>query len=185
MANKDATLSGLRNSILTSLFGRKLGLDPSGFLLGPPGYPDVVSGAVSTGSTCISGVATAGSTGSTSTVTTLPAYGVSAIGTTVSSGNTGGTTGGQSGCNYQLDYPVPGVSKLIVNPTTGDAGVFTKGAYIFGSSFTPASTYQYATLCGNVGAYLELMAITTAVWWVTGKAQFNQNSTGSTALAFV
>ena len=82
------TLEGLRSQILTQIFGRRLGLDSGGYLVGPPG----------------SRVPVQSITSGTTKSTILNAYGVTIGRCTDASGTTAG---------WNLDNPVPGIEKIL------------------------------------------------------------------------
>lgn len=166
---QDATLVGLRNQILTSLFGRRIGFEPGNssdtnpdYLAGPRGFREPISGFSSGGSTVTS----------TSVTTPLPGYGPSMVGATAASATTA----------YNLAAPIPGVRKIIFNPTTGQAVVGTTdaGAFICASG-SVTSTLGIITLAPK-GSFIELMGLSTALWGVIGIGGI---STGGYAVTIV
>ena len=130
------------SKILTSLFGRRLGLQrlstgESGgskceFLVGPDDFRVGVSTAESTG-------------------TNLKPHGYSM--------NLGTSAG--SSAVYNLEPPVPGVRKVLVSSTAnGPVYVNTVSALIFSSAGTTQATVRLSTL----GVPVELIGLTTAIW---------------------
>jgi len=153
------------NKILTSIHGRRLGLQgmssaESGGSYGPNEYavgPDSFRDGVSTVET-------------TATGESVPAYGVSyLIGTSVASTPV-----------FILDPPIPGVEKTIVFGSTDSAlYVKTKGGvadtqYIIGSSIGSTATCIRSSLGGAV----QLVGLTTDLW-----AAVNVSSTAVNGVA--
>lgn len=144
------------NSILTTLFGRRLGLQSITTAQSGTGQagrvPEFLVGAEDIRKEVVSDT----------TGTQLKAWGLSALST---ANITGGTTG-----VFRLDPPIPGVEKTIVWQSTSAAATSVKtfvtastgGAEVFqstaGSSFT--------VIASSVGAVLRLMGVTTAIWAV-------------------
>lgn len=149
----DRTLEGTRNRLLTSIFGRRLGLETHGSLGGMAGSIEPIDGFTSGGTTVTS----------TSVATNLPAYGLSAIGASGASATTA----------YNLDAPIPGVRKTLFVPTTGYAvvGTTASGAFI-ASTASVTSTYGIITFTGK-GNFVELMGLTTALWGVISDGGIN------------
>lgn len=154
-----ALLEELRNSVLDSIKGRKIGIDFDGYLTGIPDNRVPVMGSTGGGSTVVS----------TATASLVP-YGVSLVG---SSGTSGATA-------YTLQSPDPGVRKVLFNPTTGVVNIATTLAN-FISTGSITSTYANITMAGK-GASLELIGITTALWAVLDVGQI---STGGPNVTFV
>lgn len=158
---QNTSLEGLRSQIVTSLFGRRLGLTAGNsvdtnieYIAGPRGFRNSVLGVSSAGSTIVS----------TSVSSALPAYGVSLVGASGASATTG----------YTLSAPVPGVRKVLYCPTTGYAVVTvttdSTGAGagpMICSTASVTSTYQVITFAGK-GNFVELMGLTTGLWGVVG-----------------
>lgn len=162
---KDTSLNGIRNEMIHSLYGRRLGVDQNNLLVGHTGERVPAEGWSSGGSTFPS-----------SSPATLSAFGLTVGGTTGSSGSTAASPACQ-----QLPAPVPGVRKLLFNASTAmfTAGTTAAAAY-FMSTGSAGSTYQYVTLWGK-GVSLELIGLTTALWGVLG----NPMTTVSTNVSFV
>lgn len=162
MAKRIPSLEGLRNDVLKSIYGRRLGLDSNDQLVGPQGFRVPSDGWESDTTT----FATTGTAN-------LVNYGLSVIGTSITSASTAGTAGQQ-----QLAAPQPGVVKYIANPTTGEVtiGTTAAAAFITGSNGVgppAASTYQYLTIYGMSAA--TLIGLTTERWMLMDKPD-----TGST-----
>lgn len=155
--SQNTLLEGLRSQILDSIKGRKFGLDVNSDLVVRSVRQPVMG---TTGGTTILSTASA----------TLPAYGVSMVG---SSGTSGATS-------YVLDAPIPGVRKTIFNPTTGTVvlGTTAAGAFIC-STGSATSTYGYATFAGK-GNILEMIGLTTALWGVVTNYGISTVTTGNT-----
>lgn len=138
--------------ILTSIHGRKLGLDSSGNLI------------LNT-STGGQGIVTAGGAGVAAATTTVvvPPFGVR----TLSSSPVG----------YTLDDPIPGVRVTILasNPTTA-TGRFVQTSTA--NSVTFGSTGGYNKWASSAAQTLELVGLSTTNWGVVGN---NLASTVSTA----
>ena len=154
MANAIETI---RSALLTSIFGRRLGLSPAEFLGGPKDIQVQVQD-INTGS---SGTA-------------IPAYGITRV---TCSGSTQGPV------QYLLDAPVPGVYKTLM--LGGTAGATSTGSYQFLSSAAGAAILisSLGTTAGVVnlkdaGAMVRLVGLTTNLWGVVSEALYT-----STALA--
>ena len=130
------------NKILTSLFGRRLGLQristsESGgsageYLVGPDDFR-------------------VGTNTAETTSTNLKAHGYS--------GNLG--TSAASSAVYTIDPPIPGVRKVIASSTAnGPVYVKTASGVIISSAGSTDTTVKLSTL-GNA---VELVGLTTAIW---------------------
>lgn len=131
------------NKILTSLFGRRLGLQrlstaesgastPNEFLVGPDDFRVGVNTAETTS-------------------TRLEAHGYS--------GNLG--TSAASSAVYTIDPPIPGVRKVLASSTAnGPVYVKTASGVIISSAGSTDTTVKLSTL-GNA---VELIGLTTAIW---------------------
>ena len=130
------SLEQLRSVILTSIFGRRLGLDNQEFLVGPKDMRTAIEDITSTAAT-----------------SALP-YGHTRVLTSGSS---------QTG-SYTLQAPVPGVRKtLSLNSTSTGTMQFTatNAAFLSGSG-TSEAVVSFITK----GAFIELLGVTTAYWQV-------------------
>jgi hypothetical protein len=131
------SLDTLRSQILTSLFGRRLGLDQKEFLHGPKDLRLVVEEISTTAAT-----------------SALP-YGLTRVLTSGSS---------QTG-SYTLQAPEPGVMKLLslASTSTGGQQFTATNATIYSAS---AGTSSAVVNLFSPGAAVTLIGETTAVWRV-------------------
>jgi hypothetical protein len=162
---QDTSLNGLRNQLITQIFGRRLALAPGNssdssveYLVGPRAFREQVSGWSSAGSTITS----------TSVASPIDPFGVTVVGATAASATTA----------YTLANPVPGVRKTIFNATTGSATFLTGSAFIC-SSGSITSTYASVTINGK-GVGIELLGLTTALWGVINPQGITTVSTNFT-----
>ena len=150
MAFTGETAFQLAAKIVTSIFGRRLGLDSSGILYGPIARAEPLYSVTS----------------ATTASTLLPAFGVIVGNTTDSSATTAG---------WLIGNPIPGVRLKLINMSTG-AGYFTlassagpgtslvTGLYFNAGAFlTSAVTVIGLTSKGQVA---NLTGLTTALWLV-------------------
>ena len=150
------SVEGLRSQIITSIYGRRLGLDNNGSLVGITGYRLPVTGFDSTGAT--TGFNTTGET-------TLSAYGCSIIGSTAS--------GSQA---YTIQAPIPGVRKYIVNPTTATVTIATTAAGAYVVLSTNGAVTGTTISLARGGTNVTLLGITTYAWAMIG---FNNSPTSA------
>lgn len=136
------SLTTLRNNIITSIFGRRLGLQSDQTLVGPVGFKRVVEDI------------------NTTDVTTALFYGVTRV---MTSGSSQGPT------QSFLPAPVPGVEKYIVMHTTS-TGSYQFLSTANGASILAASDGTTKSLLNfrGPGGSVRLMGLTTAVWAVVG-----------------
>ena len=146
------SLETLRNSVHTSIFGRRLGLDSDDYLVGPKSHKGAVEDLT------------------TSTGTDVLAYGTARVTATGSS---------QGPVQYNLAAPVPGVQKVLcLNTTSTGSYQFLStpnGASI--RSGSDGTTKSLVNLLGQGGAVI-LQGITTAIWAVVGAYNFNNSTLG-------
>jgi hypothetical protein len=166
---QNTLLTGLRNQYLTSLFGRRLALDPKDYLVGPRDLRVQIEGMSSAGSTVLSTAAAASGEGLGSTA--LSPYGVSLVGGT-----------GASGTSHWLQDPIPGVRKVLYNPTTGSAVVYASTASYYCTTGSPTSTYQIATMTMK-GSCIEMMGLTTALWGILNWTSSNLSTAANISWA--
>lgn len=162
---QDTSLNGIRNTLITQMYGRRLGLGPgnssdttSHYLGGIAAVREPVEGWNAAGSTVTS----------TSVATQLAPYGLSLVGASGASATTG----------YVLSAPVPGVKKTLFVPTTGYA-VVTLASGNFISTGSAASTQTIATFTGK-GNILELMGVSTSQYAVLTNYAITTVTTGNT-----
>lgn len=149
------SLNTLRNNIVTSVHGRRLGLDVDEFLVGPKWLKQVIEDLT------------------TSTGTDVLNHGIARV---ITSGSTQGPV------QYRLDAPAPGVRKVLVLDTTSTGShqflSTPEGASILSAS--DGTTKAVINLRGQGGAAV-LEGLTTSKWIVT--AQGLSGNTGSTGQA--
>ncbi len=133
------SLQQIRNTIITSIFGRQIGLDVNGYLVGPPEMRLAIEDL-------------------TTVPTTVIGYGLSRV---TATGSTQGPV------QYFLPAPIPGVRKYLSITTTSTASFqflsTANGASILAAS--DATTKAVVNIVGQGGA-VELIGITTAIWQV-------------------
>jgi hypothetical protein len=152
------SLNELRNSILTSVYGRRLGLDPDEFVVGQKALKMVTQSIGSSTN------ATASNTG-----TQLLNYGITRMAHATEQASTGssyGTT--EVGGRYSLAAPAEGVEKIIYTASHSSTQLFTvemaTGVFIQSSA---GSTFGGIGFAGP-GAYVRLIGISTAKWLLAG-----------------
>jgi len=160
---QDTSLSGLRNQIVTSIFGRRLGLAPGNssdvainYLTGSHAFREQVEGWSAAGSSIIS------------SAYNLAPYGISVV----------GCSGASATTTYTLSNPVPGVTKKIFNVTTGYGVVSLASGSFLVSTGSAASTQAQITFVGK-GAYVELIGLTTVFWGLTENLAITSVTTGN------
>lgn len=148
------TLQELRNSILTSVHGRRLGFDASEFLVGPKDHLRPFQSL------------TSGTTG-----TQINNYGITQLDVTTAAASTASSIGTtEVGCSWVMGAPVPGVQKILYKASaTGGSTMpcvveFGTGVTAYNCSF--GSTFTGLNLSG-VGMYAVLTGVTTARWLVS------------------
>lgn len=136
------------NNIITSIFGRRVGLQPMSTVQNGGGKPaEFLVGP----SDFRVGVTTAESTG-----TNLLPYGLSFV---------AGSSAASSSV-FTLDPPIPGVRKLLYFPSTGDKNVYLKSAN--SETFKSTVGSSFTTIQSTAGGLLELIGVTTAIWAAFG-----------------
>lgn len=164
------TLDGLRNQIITSIFGRRYGLAPgnqidnSDYLVGPKDLRKATI-TITTASTAAD---------------QIPAYGTVLFNTTGAS--TAGTT------YHSLQSPVPGVTVKVVNLSTLAMSVWMNGStvttavlgYVRAILSTGLTTATQVNLPG-VGASANFTGLTTAIWLVESHFGTSVTTWGSSA----
>lgn len=132
------TLEGIRSRIVTSIFGRRLGLDSNDFLIG-----------------CKDNIVPIETISSTASGQTLVAYGASIIAATNASTD--------SALAMTLAAPIPGVEKFLVQTSSSTAGYaitlasgqFVSSGSSAGVTLTSLGANQSMTLMGlSTAAYL-------------------------------
>ena len=135
------SLNTLRSQRITSIHGRRLGLDSNGYLVGPPGSRTQIEDQQSTAGT------------------SMPPNGVTRILTT-------GST--QTGI-YPLEAPVIGVTKRIVltSSSTGCQLVKASGSALFYGCSVSTIGSTVINLLGR-GAEVTLHAVSSIAWQMFG-----------------
>lgn len=150
------------NNILTSLYGRRFGLQP--ITTAQFGISKAVEMLV--GPEALRSYSATGET----TGTNLPPYGIS---------NCPGTSAGSSSV-YVLDPPVLGVPKYITFNSSANGNTYLRTANsetiqtTFGSTFTTVK-------CTGTGAF-SLIPITTAIWMAIGITSGTTSNAGGFAV---
>lgn len=139
------------------IYGRKLGVDPSGYIRGEKGIkvPAVYFGTEGSevaqfGSTAVQSVLTSGTTGTQ----------ITAAGVTVLSAS--------SALTWTLAPPVPSARKTIVVQSTAASGTLTvRLSTALGGNFlsTLGSSFQAIPLL-SAGCHVNLVGVSTAYWMV-------------------
>lgn len=140
----------IRSSILDSIKGRKIGLNPAGYLAGPQDIVRQVTDLTSG-----------------STATAIPAYGaVNVAASSLATSAAGGT--------FLLSNPVPGVGVVISNVATSQAATggstamtFIRPSTAFYMQSTEGSTMT--TLNLTWGSAVELFGLSTALYLVKSR----------------
>lgn len=153
------TLQGLRNSILTSIHGRRLGFDSNDFLVG-------IKDALRPIQSMTSGT----------TATQVTNYGVTSFDITTASASTASSIGTtETGASWQMAAPVAGVEKILTkqSATAGSTAPviveFSTGVTVTAVDTTMGTTFTGVNLQG-VGAYVRLLGLGTTSWLVIGKS---------------
>ena len=151
------TRSVLQNSILTSIYGRRLGLNANEFLAGPK---DILLATQSL---------TSGSTG-----TQVTNYGITMLDCTTGAATTASSLGTtEVGCAWSMAAPEPGARKTLmkVSATLGSTMpvvcAFGSGVTGYDSSFLSTAT---GVMLNAVGQVVHLVGLTTAKWLVLSKS---------------
>ncbi len=128
------SLENFRSLIQTQLYGRRLGLDQSGYLVGAPDVRVAIEDI------------------STTAATSCLPYGHTRF----------LTSGSSATCNVTLQAPVPGVRKSfsLQSTSTGCMIVTATNAAFMSAS---GSSVAFLNLITG-GAFVELIAVTTAYW---------------------
>lgn len=160
------SLNEIRNQLITQLHGRRIGFgignssdQGSHYLMGFAAVREQVDGWATDGTTITS----------TSVTGIIPPYGVTVVGATGASATTA----------YNLGAPVPGVRKLIFNPTTGGVTFLTSGSGAFICSTASAASTQGSITFVGKGAYADLIGLTTNLWGLVENLAITTVTTGN------
>lgn len=155
-----STLSTLRNSILTSIYGRRLGLSKNEFVVGPK---DLAKATQSIGpSSAASTVSTTG--------TEILNYGITSLAVATAAATTGSSYGtAELGGVYALAAPEPGVEKTIY--TASDHSTMLISVQ-FSTGVTALNTSAGSTFGGlsfnAPGQWVKLIGLSTSKWLMAG-----------------
>ena len=145
------TLETIRNSIITSIFGRRLGLDNNSFLSGPKDIKHVVTDLTSA-----------------STATAIPNHGVTNVtATSLATSAAGGV--------FAIDYPQPGVVTTIcnvnANTSAGSPGSTAMTFVRRDTTFNIVSSEYSTGVAINLatGCAIQLTGLSTALYQVTAR----------------
>ena len=133
------TVEQLRNEILTSIFGRRVGLDPNGQLLGFNDTRIPITDATSD-----------------TTATTIPGYGVTTVDTSTND-------------TWLLGPPVRGAMKyLYTGSTSTGIRTIMRADATFAIRSSAASTLTTIVAQGG-GLWLQLFGVTSAIYAIVGR----------------
>jgi len=142
-------LETLRSSIKTSLYGRRVGLDNDGYLVGPPSIKVQVEDITTT------------------SATTASAYGYTKV---------SGLASSQGPVQHNLPHPVVGVEKTLILACTSTGSqqfLCQSGESIVSAS--DGSTKALINLLGPGGS-ITLVGVTTSQWAVRGGAGYSSTA---------
>jgi len=151
------TLQQLKNSIIVSIHGRRLGSDVNDFLVGAKGLLSPIQSLTSG-----------------STATSVTNYGMTQLDVTTAAASTASSIGTtETGCSWSMDAPVAGVEKIL-NKVSSTGGSTMPVIVEFGTGVTGTDTTNGTTFTGvnlqGVGAYVRLLGQGTTSWLVIGKS---------------
>lgn len=151
------TLTQLRNAILTSIYGRRIGLDVNEFLVGPKDHLRPIQSLTS---------------GSSATQVTN--YGLTLLDVTTGAASTASSIGTtETGCSWQMAAPVAGVEKIL-SKTSATGGSTMPCVVELSTGVTAIDTTLGTTFTGinlqGVGAFVRLLGLGTTAWLVIGKS---------------
>lgn len=152
------TLQQLRNSILTSIHGRRLGFRSDEFLVGQKDALRPFQQTLTSGTTA----------------TEITNYGVSQFDITTAAASTASSIGTtEVGASWTMAAPTEGVEKILIK-TSATAGSTMPVVVELGTGVTAIDTTLGTTFTGvkleGVGAYVRLLGIGTTAWVVIGKS---------------
>ena len=152
------SLTSLRDSILTSIWGRRIGLDKDDFILGFKGTRTAIEDFDnSTGSTAVN-------------------YGMTRVMTTAAS---------SGGAAYTLQAPTPGARKTLYH-YGASTSCFVFGmagsAIVQGGSLTSAGSTMISMFRQN--ACIELLGLSTAIWLHLGSKSSGNASSDMWGISF-
>lgn len=153
------SLLQLRNKILTSLYGRRLGLTPNAFLVGPKSLQLVTQD-----------IGAPASTAST-TSTEILNYGITSLAVGTGAATTGSSYGTvEVGGVYALAAPEPGVEKIIYTASNHSTMLITV-AFSTGVTGGTSNGSTFGGVSFNApNQWVRLIGASTSKWLVAGIA---------------
>lgn len=152
-----ATLLQLRNNILTSIYGRRLGLNNNEFLAGPK---DIVKATQSIGT----------GTSASSTGTEILNYGITSLAVATAAATTGssyGTT--EVAGTFALAAPEPGVEKVIYTATSHSTMLINVQLSTGVTALASSLGSSFGGFAFNApGQFLRLIGLSTSRWLLSG-----------------
>lgn len=154
------TLTQVRNKILTSIYGRRLGLTVSEFMAGPKAVIKAIQ--VIEPSSALSTVST--------TATEILNYGITSLAVATEAATTGSSYAStEVGGQYLLAAPEPGVEKIIYTATNHSTMLIS---VVFSTGVTGINTSNGSTFGGMSfnakGQWARLYGLSTAQWLMAG-----------------
>lgn len=148
------TLANLRNSILTSIHGRRIGLKNGDFLVGPK---DLAKATQAIGDPT--------STAST-TSTEILNYGITSLAVATAAATTGSSYGTAEVAGvYALAAPEPGVKKTIYTASNHSTMLISVQFSTGVTAINTSAGSSFGGLSFNApGQWVELMGLSTAKW---------------------
>lgn len=155
------SLTTIRNNILTSIYGRRLGFDANEFLRGAK---DMIKATQFIGSSTAS---SASSTG-----TTINNYGITALAVATQAASTGSSYGSSElAGQFILDAPQEGVEKLIYTASQHSTMLIS---VVFSTGVTAQNTSAGSSFGGlsfnAPGQWVRLYGVSTSKWVMMGIA---------------
>ncbi len=154
------TLNQVRNKILTSIYGRRMGLSQGDFLAGPKGVIKAIQ--VIEPSSALSTVSTTG--------TEITNYGITSLAVATEAATTGSSYGStEVGGQFLIAAPEPGIEKIIYTATNHSTMLITVN---FSTGVTGINTSAGSTFGGlsfnAKGQWVRLYGLSTAEWLMAG-----------------
>lgn len=155
------SLEQLRNTILTSIHGRRLGLTSDSFMVGPKALKKATQF-----------IGSSTNSSASSTGTTLINYGITSLAIATQAATTGSSYGtAELGGTFLLDAPTEGVEKLIYTASQHSTMLITVA---FSTGVTAQNTSAGSSFGGvsfnAPGQWVRLIGISTAKWLMAGIA---------------
>lgn len=154
------TLTQIRNRMLTSIYGRRLGLNQADFLGGVKGLIKAIQ--VIEPSSALSTVSTTG--------TEINNYGMTSLAVATEAATTGSSYGStEVGGQFGMAAPEPGIEKIIYTATNHSTMLITVN---FGTGVTGINTSAGSSFGGlsfnAKGQWVRLYGLSTAQWLMAG-----------------